>query len=252
MNGTVRLKSMEDIRRIKECGLIIHEIFSSIKQKDLTGLTTWELDTVIESHILRRGARPAFKTVRGYDFSSCISVNTVASHGIPSKKTVIKNGDIVKIDTGTVLNGYFADSCVTVMVGPVEGELTRLMNVAFKAMLSGIEMMNPGKYSGDIGNAVESFVESQGCSVVRNYTGHGVGFALHEPPVIPNYGEKGQGVMLEEGMVVTCEPIVTLGKGELTILDDGWTSITVDGSLSAQYEHTVAITANGPVILTSP
>ncbi len=252
MNGYVRLKTADDIKRIRECGLIIHEIFSELRKIDFIGQSTWEIDSFVESLILKKGSRPAFKTVRGYDYSSCVSVNDVASHGIPSKKTVIKDGDIVKIDTGTVLNGYFADSCVSIISGTAEVETVRLASAAFQALLKGIEAMVPGSHSGDIGYRVESYVRAQGYSVVKNFTGHGVGFALHEPPIIPNYGEEGKGTLLQEGMVVTCEPIVTQGTGDLVILDDGWTSITADGKLSAQFEHTVAITNRGPLVLTSP
>ncbi len=251
MNGAIRLKSKDDIRRIGECGRIIHDIFLEIRGMELAGMTTWELDSYIDDYILRHKARPAFKTVRGYGFSSCISVNSVASHGMPSKKIIIKSGDIVKVDTGTVMNGYFADSCSTFTVGSVPDSTRRLINGAFKAMCSGISEMYPGKYIGDIGFAVETCVHSLGYSVVKNFTGHGVGFSLHEPPIVPCYGEKGKGHQLREGMVMTVEPIVNEGSAELIVQNDGWTSVTSDGRLSAQFEHSIAITEDGPVILTS-
>ena len=175
----------------------------------------------------------------------------MASHGVPSKKVRIQSGDIVKIDTGTVMNGYFADSCSTFPVGSVSDNAKRLVNVAYQALMAGISEIGHGKFVGDIGNAVEGFVKGKGYSIVKNFTGHGVGFALHEPPVVPNYGSRGKGAELFEGMVIAVEPIVTEGSDQLIVLDDGWTAITSDGSLSAQFEHTVAVTRKGPLILTA-
>lgn len=251
MNRIVRLKTDDDIKRIRECGLIISRLFRVLEEMNLENLTTWEIDTFVEDYILKNRARPAFKTVRGYDFTSCISVNEVASHGVPSKKIKIHSGDIVKIDTGTVMNGYFADSCCTFCVGTVGEDARRLVNIAYQALMTGVSEISHGKFIGDIGYAVETFVKSKGCSVVRNFTGHGVGFALHEPPVVPNYGLRGRGVEMIEGMVITVEPIVTTGSGRLVVQDDGWTSVTSDGELAAQFEHTVAVTKDGPVILTA-
>ncbi len=250
MNRIVRLKTEDDIRRIADCGLIISRLFRELGDMGFEGLSTWELDTYIEDYIMKNRARPAFKTVRGYSFASCISVNSVASHGVPSKKVHIKNGDIVKIDTGTVMNGYFADSCSTFAVGNVIEKTMRLVNTAYQALMTGISEIAPGNTVGDIGYAVDSFARKKGYSIVKNFTGHGVGFALHEPPVVPNYGSRGKGAELTEGMVITVEPILTEGSDQLVVMDDGWTSITSDGSLSAQFEHTVAVTKNGPLILT--
>jgi len=251
MNKIVRLKDENDIRRIRDCGIIISSLFDSIKKMDLIGLSTWELDSFIEDYILKKKARAAFKTVRGYSYASCISINEVASHGVPSKKVFIKNGDIVKIDTGTVLNGYFADSCITICVGDVSPIGEKLAEIAYKALFVGINEIYPGKTIGDIGYAIENFVKKEGFSVVRNFTGHGVGFALHEPPVVPNYGNRGTGEEIRDGMVMAVEPIVTNGSGELKILEDGWTSVTCDGAMAAQFEHTIAVTKKGPVILTA-
>ena len=251
MNRIVRLKTDDDIRRIADCGLIISRLFRELEDIDFEGLSTWEVDTIIEEYIMKNRARPAFKTVRGYSFASCISVNAVASHGVPSKKVKIKSGDIVKIDTGTVMNGYFADSCSTFSVGDVGESARRLINAAYQALMAGISEIAIGKTVGDIGHAVDSYAMGKGYSIVKNFTGHGVGFALHEPPVVPNYGSRGKGVELTEGMVITVEPILTEGSDQLVVMDDGWTSITSDGSLSAQFEHTVAVTKNGPLILTS-
>ncbi len=251
MNRVVRLKTDDDIKRIKESGLIIFRLFKIINSMDLAGISTWELDTFIDDYILKNKARPAFKTVRGYSFASCISINQVASHGIPTKKKKIISGDIVKIDTGTVMNGYFADSCSTFKIGKVTPEADRLVSAAFAALQKGISEVTSDKYTGDIGFAVENCVRDLGYSVVKNFTGHGVGFALHEAPVVPNYGEKGRGTIIRPGMVLTVEPIVTEGSDELIVQEDGWTSITSDGKLSAQFEHTIAVTKNGQIILTS-
>lgn len=251
MKGQVRIKSIDDIKRIRDCGKIIYDLFSRLSLMDLAGLTTWDIDSYIEDFIMKNRARPAFKTIKGYGFASCVSVNNVASHGIPSKKHLIKKGDIVKIDTGTVMHGYFADSCSTFVVGEAGEDALKLVKGAFGALLSGISQMHPGKKIGDIGYAIESYVSSLGYSVVKNFTGHGVGYALHEPPVVPSYGHKGKGLTLAEGMVMTVEPIVNQGLDELIVLEDGWTSVTSDGRLSAQFEHTIAITAEGPFLLTS-
>jgi methionyl aminopeptidase len=200
---------------------------------------------------LKNRARPAFKTVRGYSFASCISINDVASHGLPAKKNKISRGDLVKIDTGTVMNGYFADSCFTFKIGEVAPEAERLVAAAYATMQRGITEIEPEKFTGDIGYAVENCVREYGYSVVKNFTGHGVGFALHEAPVIPNYGERGKGTILRPGMVLTVEPIVNQGSDELIVQEDGWTSITSDNKLSAQFEHTLAVTKTGSIILTS-
>lgn len=251
MNRIVRLKTDDDIKRIADCGRIISRLFQKFEGMNFEGMSTWELDSFIEDYITKNRARPAFKTVRGYSFASCISVNSVASHGVPSKKVKIISGDIVKIDTGTVMNGYFADSCSTFSVGDVSESARRLVNTAYQSLMAGISEIAVGKTVGDIGFAVDSFARSRGYAIVKNFTGHGVGFALHEPPVVPNYGSKGKGVELTEGMVITVEPILTEGSDQLVVMDDGWTSITSDGSLSAQFEHTVAVTKSGPLILTS-
>ena len=251
MNRVVRLKTDNDIKRIKESGVIIYRLFQKINSMNIEGLSTWELDTFIDDYILKNRARPAFKTVKGFSFASCISINQVASHGVPSKKKKIQNGDIVKIDTGTVMNGYFADSCSTFKVGEVSQNAERLISAAYSALKTGMAEVVDGRFTGDIGFAVENCVLKLGYSVVKNFTGHGVGFALHEAPVVPSYGEKGKGTVMRPGMVLTVEPIVNEGTDELVVQEDGWTSITGDGKLSAQFEHTIAVTEKGPLVLTS-
>ncbi|MCL1833173.1 MAG: type I methionyl aminopeptidase [Leptospirales bacterium] len=253
MHRKVRLKTEDDIKRIKESGLIIYNLFKKIESIDFDGVSTWEIDTFIDDYILKNRARPAFKTVRNYSFASCISINNVATHGVPNKKKRIRSGDIVKIDTGTVMNGYFADSCSTFKIGDVADSANKLVNAAYTALLKGIAAIYPNKNIGDIGYAVESCVNDFGYNVVKNFAGHGVGFALHEAPVVPHYGvtRQGQGAILQEGMVLTVEPIVTEGADKLITQDDGWTTITSNGKLSAQFEHTIAVTGSGALILTS-
>ena len=251
MKRLVRLKTEDDIKRIKESGLIIYNLFKKIESIDFDGVSTWELDTFIDDYILKNRARPAFKTIRGYSFASCISINNVATHGIPNKKKKIMSGDIVKIDTGTVMNGYFADSCSTFKIGNVSERAHKLVDAAYTALLKGIAEIYPNKNIGDIGYAIEKYVNDLGYNVIKNFAGHGVGFALHEAPVVPHYGVRKQGEILQEGMVLTVEPIVTEGSDKLITQDDGWTSITHNGKLSAQFEHTVAITSSGALILTS-
>ncbi|MBN1533921.1 MAG: type I methionyl aminopeptidase [Spirochaetes bacterium] len=246
----IRLKTPEDIRRIRESGRILAGIFHDISSLDLKGITTWELDTIIENSINRKKARPAFKTVAGYSHSSCISVNSEVVHGIPSRKKILRDGDIVKVDIGVALNGFFSDSCVTYRVGRVSEAARRLCDSAMEALSLGISAMVPGNRLGDIGGSIQEYVESRGYSVVRTFTGHGIGFDLHEQPVVPHYGTKGSGMVLREGLVLAVEPMVNQGGAGVRTLEDGWTAVTEDGMLSAQYEHTVAITERGPVVLT--
>lgn len=247
----VALKTPDDIKRIRDGGAVISGIFRKISEMDLAGITTWELDTCIDTIIVKSGARSAFKTVQNYNFSSCISINNEVVHGMPSKKKRVQNGDIVKIDIGIAMNGYFSDSCRTFLIGYVSDTSRQLAAAAKEALSLAINAMVPGNHMGDIGHAVQSSAESQGYSVVRRFTGHGTGFALHEPPVVLHYGKEGTGAVLVEGMVLAVEPILNEGGPDVRILDDGWTAVTLDGKLSAQFEHTVAVTAHGPVILTS-
>ncbi|HON77265.1 MAG TPA: type I methionyl aminopeptidase [Spirochaetota bacterium] len=248
--GNISLKSGDDIRRIKDSGKIIAEIFDILKKKNIEGLSTLELDSFVENYILKSKARPSFKTVVNYNHATCISINDEVVHGIPKKKKKIKDGDIVKVDIGVVKSGYFSDACITLEVGAVPENAKKLVETTRKSMFSGIQELYPGKKLGDIGAAIQAVAESAGYSVVRDFTGHGVGFAVHELPNVPHYGRRGSGMVLKEGMVLAVEPMLNEGKNHVLILDDGWTAVTADGKLSAQFEHTVAITADGPWILT--
>lgn len=247
----VKLKSPDDIKRIRESGRIIAEIFRNISKISLEGSSTHELDHSIEEIIHKFKARPSFKTVVNYSHATCISINHEVVHGIPAKKKKIKKGDIVKIDIGVVKKGYFADACCTFPVGPVSETAENLISVTGESLQKAIEVMYPGKRIGDIGYAIQSHAEANGFSVVRDYTGHGVGFAVHEPPNVPHYGKRGKGRILEEGLVLAVEPMINEGDYEVSVLDDSWTVVTDDGKLSAQFEHTIAVTSDGPKILTA-
>jgi len=247
----VKLKTPEDIKRIAEAGRVIAEVFDELAKTDLTSASAFEIDTFVESFLNKHGCRASFKTMQNYAYSSCISVNQEAVHGIPHKKKKIKNGDIVKIDIGASKNGYFADACRTFACGRISTEAQRLIETAQIALAEGIEQARAGNFLGDIGYAVEKYVNSRKCSVVRDFCGHGVGFAAHEAPVVLHYGNAKTGLKIPEGLVVAIEPIVNAGKRELVTLADGWTAVTKDGSLSAQFEETVAVTKNGAVVLTS-
>ena len=216
----------------------------------LEGMATWDLDSMIEAVILRLKGRPAFKTVMRYGASSCISLNDEVVHGIPSKKRVIRSGDLVKIDIGIVHNGFFCDACHTFPVGTVSEKAAFLALTTRECLDRAIEAMTPGNRIGDIGCAIQGHAESRGFSVVRSYSGHGVGFALHEPPKVPHYGREGTMAVLRPGMVLAVEPMLNAGGHAVRLLDDGWTAVTADGSLSAHVEHTIAITEGGPVVLT--
>jgi methionyl aminopeptidase len=244
------LKSADDIERIRESGKIIAGIFNSIARMPLDGVSTAEIDSYIEKEIHANRARASFATVPGYSHATCISVNDGVVHGIPSKKTILKNGDIVKVDVGVVKNGFFADACRTFCVGEISPDAQMLVDAAEKSLEIGIAEALPGRRLGDLGFAIQSFVESKGFSVVRDYTGHGVGFAVHEEPTILHYGKPGTGMTMRPGMVLAIEPMINAGRCETKVLRDGWTAVTLDGSLSAQFEHTVAITEHGHDILT--
>ncbi len=249
-NKRIRIKSPDDIKRIRDAGIIIADIFKKLSRISLTGLSTWEVDMMIDSMIIKQKGRAAFKTVPGYSAASCISINDEVVHGIPSKKRKIRNGDLVKIDVGVVLHGYFGDACQTFSAGRIPESARRLAETTSRSLEKAIDVMRPGNRIGDIGHAIQEYAEANGYSVVRNYTGHGVGFALHEPPVVPHYGKKKTGILLEPGMVLAVEPMINEGGHSVRLLDDGWTAVTADGSLSAHFEHTIAISEAGPVILT--
>lgn len=216
------------------------------------GITTAELDKIAENYIRSKGAVPNFKNYQGYPATACISVNNEVIHGIPSKKRVIKQGDIVSVDLGALFNGYHGDNAATFACGDVSEEAKRLMDATRESLYEGIKVAVAGGRIGDIGHAVQSYIEARGYSVVRKFVGHGIGTKLHEAPEVPNFGAPSRGIRLMPGMTLAIEPMVNAGGSEVEIMPDGWTVLTKDGSLSAHFEHTVAITSSGPQIMTIP
>lgn len=248
---TIRLKSPDDIQKIRDSGRIIGDIFSYIDGISLVSLSTWEIDSLVDDFILKRKARAAFKTVRDYNYASCISLNNEVVHGIPSRKRRIKSGDIVKIDIGVVLGGYFSDACCTFIAGENIQKGRSLVQACRQSLLDVVEVLQAGKNLGIAGDFIEARAQVSGFSVVKSHTGHGVGFALHEPPIVPHYASSGQNYIMREGLVIAVEPVFNEGTGEVKLHNNGWTTLTADGKLSAHFEHTIAITDSGPVILTA-
>lgn len=248
----ITLKSGDEIIRMRDAGriaAIAREIGGECVRE---GVTTAQIDREIKKSILSHGAKPSFLGYGGFPASACISVNEEIIHGIPSPNRVLKNGDIVKIDVGAFYKGYHGDCAATFAVGNVSEEAQRLISVTKESFFKGIAAINDGARLGDIGHAIQTYVESFGFSVVREYIGHGIGRKLHEDPEVPNYGTAGRGQRLREGMTIAIEPMVNAGDWSVRVLDDEWTVVTADGKLSAHYENTVAITANGVLILTDP
>jgi methionyl aminopeptidase len=244
----VILKQPDEIDKARASNRIVAEVLNVLREKVKPGLTTRELDKIAEGVTEKRGARPAFKGYRGYPYSLCTSVNEEVVHGMPSNRILVE-GDIIGLDFGVCYQGLYGDSAITLPVGRVSEQATRLMQVTEQSLYSAIHQACDGNRLGDISAAVQETVEAAGYSVVRDFVGHGIGKNMHEDPQIPNFGKKGRGIELERGMILAIEPMVNAGKYKVKILSDGWTVITVDGSLSAHFEHSVAITDNGPEIL---
>jgi methionyl aminopeptidase len=243
------LKSEKEIATMGRACRIVAQVLGALRDAVKPGVSTLELDRISEKWIVERGGRPAFKGYRGFPSTLCVSVNDEVVHGIPSSR-VLKEGDLVGLDLGAIVDGYYGDAAITVPVGRVDEEARRLMRVTEEALRRGIEQCRPGRRLSDISNAVQVHAEEAGYSVVREFVGHGIGRSLHEEPQVPNFGPPGQGPRLKSGMVLAIEPMVNQGGEEVRVLSDGWTVVTKDGLLSAHFEHTVAITENGPVVLT--
>lgn len=244
------VKNSEQIKKMQLAGRITGEALALAGEMVREGVSTKELDSCIRRHIEKCGAKPSFLGYGGFPGSACISINDQVIHGIPSSKVYLKEGDIVKIDVGAFIGGYHGDSANTFPVGKVSDEAMRLIEVTKESFRKGVEQAVIGNRIGDIGAAVDGYVAQFGFSAVREFVGHGVGQNLHEDPSVPNYGTPGRGVKLCRGMVIAIEPMINAGRHEVRQLADGWTVITKDGSLSAHYEHTVAITDEGPILLT--
>jgi len=236
---------------MRAAGKLVGQVLTALAAKVAPGVTTADLDAIAEGLIVDAGAIPAFKGYHGYPATICASVNEEVIHGIPSGQRVLKAGDVISIDVGASLDGYFGDSAVTLPVGPISEDAARLLRVTEESLYKAIAVVKPGGRVSDIGHAVQKHVEAYGFSVVREFVGHGIGQQMHEEPQVPNYGEPGRGPRLAEGMVVAIEPMVNAGKPAVKVLGDGWTAVTRDRSLSAHFEHTVAVTADGAWILTA-
>jgi methionyl aminopeptidase len=242
-------KSAAEIESLDRANALVLKILDSLERMVAPGVTTLDLDRVSEEMTLKAGARPAFKGYRGYTRSLCTSINDEVIHGIPSRKRELKEGDILSLDFGVLLEGYYGDSARTVPVGAVAPEAERLMRVTRESLEKGISAARPGGRLSDIGAAIQLHVESEGFSVVREFVGHGIGTSLHEDPQVPNYGVPGTGPVLREGLVLAVEPMVNQGTPEVRVLPDGWTAVTLDGGLSAHFERCLAVTNQGIRIL---
>jgi methionyl aminopeptidase len=245
------LKSAREIELMRRGGHILGELMDHLRGSVKAGMSTLEIDEDVEAFIARHGALPAFKGYRGFPACVCVSINEEIVHGIPSAHRRLKEGDIVGLDLGCIVEGYYADCAFTMAIGDVPPAVQRLLEVTRQSLELAIEQCQPGRRLSDVSHAVQQHVEANGFGVVRAFVGHGIGRALHEDPQVPNFGEPGRGPQLRPGMVLAIEPMVTMGSWDVRILDDGWTAVTADGSLAAHFEHTVAITDVGPTVLTA-
>jgi len=246
----IACRSQSELERLRAANVLVARVLAALQAAVAPGVTTATLDALAERAVREAGAVPAFKGYHGYPATICASVNEQIVHGIPSDRALV-DGDIISIDLGVRLNGYYGDAAVTVPVGRIARPAAQLLSVTVESLWRGIEQVAVGARVSDISHAVQKHVEAHGFSVVREFVGHGVGTALHEEPQIPNYGDPGRGPRLAEGMVLAIEPMVNVGKPAIKVLADGWTAVTRDGSLSAHFEHTVAVSAAGPVVLSA-
>jgi methionyl aminopeptidase len=246
------LKSDRELALMREAGRIVAEVHARLREIIQPGVTTAELNALAEDIIIgRHGAIPSFKGYRGFPASVCTSINEQVVHGIPGPR-ILLDGDIVSVDVGVIHKGYQGDAAFTVPVGYVSAEAAQLMDVTRGSLMAGIEACRPGQRLGDVSSAIQRYAEARGYSVVREYTGHGIGQQMHEDPQIPNFGSPGRGPKLRRGMTLALEPMINVGGWKTRVLNDHWTVVTADGTLSAHYEHTVAVTKDGPEILTRP
>lgn len=245
-------KSPAELEKMHRAGLVVWDVLSSVRKRVEPGVSTMDLEKLAERRAAEHKARPAFKGYRGFPCVLCTSVNNEVVHGIPSPKRKLKNGDVISVDFGVELDGYYADAAVTVPVGQISPELAKLLRVTRDSLDRAIEKMRLGNRLSDVSHAVQSCAEGGGFSVVREFVGHGIGTVMHEDLQLPNYGEPGRGPRLQEGMTIAIEPMVNAGGPAVKVLEDQWTAVTADGSPSAHFEHTVAVTSNGPWILTRP
>lgn len=247
-NEIIVLKSPDEIERMRKSSLVVAEILAAVRVAVWPGITTIELERLCEEYLKKRKVRPAFKGYKGYPYCLCTSVNEEVVHGMPSKR-VLKEGDILSVDVGIECGGYYGDAAITIPVGRISDDADRLIKVTADSLSLAIEKAVIGNRLFDISYAVQNYVEGNGFSVVRAFVGHGIGRELHEPPQVPNFGTPDKGVRLKAGMVLAIEPMINAGGSDVVVMEDGWTAVTKDGSLSAHFEHTVAITEKGPYVL---
>lgn len=245
------IRSAKEIAKMRRSGTALRRVLDSLAQSIAPGMTTMDLEKIAEAEIAKAGAVAAFKGYHDYPCVLCTSVNDEVVHGIPSALRVLQEGDVVSIDCGLILDGYYADSALTLPVGRISDSAAALLQATEKSLQAAISTVRAGATLGDVGAAVQEVAEAAGYSVVREFVGHGIGTQMHEEPQIPNYGRRGQGLKLREGMVLAIEPMVNAGQHTVRVLKDGWTAVTVDGSLSAHFEHTVAVQADGAEVLTA-
>jgi methionyl aminopeptidase len=246
----VVIKSSQEIEKMRRAGQVVREVLELVRSKVKPGATTLDLEKAASDRLNELGVKAAFKGYHGYPCVLCTSVNSEVVHGIPSAKRVLKEGDIVSVDFGAIVDGYYGDAAITVPVGSIAPDAARLLEVTEKSLHAGIAAIKPGATLGDVGAAVQELVEAEGFSVVRDFVGHGIGVHMHEDPQVPNFGERGRGMKLKVGMVIAIEPMVNAGRPDVEVLKDGWTAVAKDGSMSAHFEHTVAVTATGARVLT--
>jgi methionyl aminopeptidase len=247
----VVLKSSQEIEKMRRAGQVVREVLELVRGLVKPGATTLDLEKAAEARLNELGVKAAFKGYHGFPCVLCTSVNSEVVHGIPSSKRVLKDGDIVSVDFGVVVDGYYGDAAITVPVGEkIDPKTARLLEVTERSLHAGIAAVRPGATLGDVGAAVQGVVEAEGFSVVRDFVGHGIGVHMHEDPQVPNFGQAGRGMKLKTGMVIAIEPMVNAGKPDVQVLGDGWTAVAKDGSMSAHFEHTVAVTATGARVLT--
>lgn len=246
----ITIKTAQEIEKMRASGIILRQVHVAVEAAVKPGATTMDLEIVAEAKIKKLGAKAAFKGYNDYPACLCTSVNNEVIHGIPSATRVLVEGDIVSVDCGVILDGYFSDAAVTHAVGKLSMQTRKLLDVTKASLEVAIQEAQVGRTLGDIGAAVQEMCEAEGYGVVRDFVGHGIGKKMHEDPQVPNYGKRGKGTKLRAGMVLAIEPMINAGTAEVKVLKDGWTAVTLDGSMSAHFEHTVAVTANGPVVLT--
>ena len=248
----VIIRTSRELALMKEAGRISANALKVAGNAVEPGVSTFEIDNLVRKYIEKQGATPSFLGYDGFPASACISVNNVVIHGIPSKNCILKEGDIVSVDVGAFIDGFHGDNAYTFPCGKISAEAQALLDATKESLYEGIKAALAGNRIGDVGHAVQKYVEDRSYSVVRDFVGHGVGAKLHEDPAVPNYGTPGRGVRLMPGMTIAIEPMVTAGDYKVKVLDDDWTTVTVDGSLAAHFEHSIAITTDGPKILTIP